>query len=352
MTFSPSDPPCRPYDPSHCSPCGPSAGAAADCTAPGGSAVAGTDGLELDRLPGERALEVSLMEHASVFGAASARAPHRHDYHELGWVRHGWAVHLIDGRPYRVPEGSVSVIGRGRVHVLAQADGLTGALVRFGDELLGADCAAAATAWWVDARRPPTVSVPPGEVARLEALLEALAAERAGPPDRITLDVQRHLLITLLLWTCRWHRLTWGERATPDVDAELHQRFLALLEREFAAHHDAGHYADLLAVPAARLARALVQVSGRTTKELITDRVMLEASRLLLFSTLSVSQIAYRVGFDDPFYFSRAFKRTVGHSPLAYRDRGRGAALAGPARRQSGEQIAEVHAKQRKGHSA
>jgi AraC-like DNA-binding protein len=61
---------------------------------------------------------------------------------------------------------------------------------------------------------------------------------------------------------------------------------------------------------------------------MITDRVMLEAARLLRFSELTVGQIAFRTGFDDQFYFSRAFKRRYGEAPLTYRARVRGKQVA------------------------
>ena len=52
---------------------------------------------------------------------------------------------------------------------------------------------------------------------------------------------------------------------------------------------------------------------------------MLEAARLLRFTHLSVGEVAFRAGFEDPLYFSRAFKRHHGEPPLAYRERLRGA---------------------------
>ena len=97
-----------------------------------------------------------------------------------------------------------------------------------------------------------------------------------------------------------------------------------MLERDFARHHDAAHYADALAVPPAQLSKALAQSTGRTTKQLITDRVMLEAARLLRFTDLTVGEIAFRAGFDDQLYFSRAFKRHYGEAPMRYRERIRG----------------------------
>jgi AraC-like DNA-binding protein len=59
-------------------------------------------------------------------------------------------------------------------------------------------------------------------------------------------------------------------------------------------HHDAAHYAGALGVPAAALSRALTQVTERSTKELVTDRVMLEAARLLGFTDLTVQEVGHR----------------------------------------------------------
>ena len=87
---------------------------------------------------------------------------------------------------------------------------------------------------------------------------------------------------------------------------------------------DAGYYADKLAVPQGVLSRALTEVTGRGTKELITDRRMLEAARLLRFTNLTVGEVAFRAGYHDQLYFSRAFKRHYGEPPMAYRERLRG----------------------------
>ena len=113
-------------------------------------------------------------------------------------------------------------------------------------------------------------------------------------------------------------------REPDDAQVELHRRFARLLEHDFARRHDAGHYADALAVPAAALSRALSEATGRTTKDLILDRVMLEAARLLRYTDRTVGEVAHATGFTDPLYFSRAFKRRFGESPMAYRDHVRG----------------------------
>ena len=159
-------------------------------------------------------------------------------------------------------------------------------------------------------------------------MIGALGAELDRPPDEHSPELQRHLLSTILLWIERWYDASRTERReTDDAEVQLHRRFTRLLEDDFAAHHDAAHYADALAVPAQALSRALSHVTGRATKDLILDRVMLEAARLLRFTDLSVGEVARQVGYEDPLYFSRAFKRRHDESPQAYRDAARGKSM-------------------------
>ena len=276
--------------------------------------------ISLDTLA--QPLQVVLLEDAS-FGSDAPqgrREPHRHDYHELIWTRRGEGEHSIDGEAFAVHPGTVTLIGRGQVHVFERARRLSGAVVRFGPELQPEG-----PGWLVGGRGSLSVAVPPSEVPNLEATIAMLAAETARPPDARGLDLQRHLLSILLLWVERWYEGARTEHRDADDPAlQLYRRFAEVLERDFARHQEAGHYADALAVPAAALAKTLGRLTGRTTKELILDRVMLEAARLLRFTDLTIGQIAHRVGFDDQLYFSRAFKRQAGEAPQAYRDRVRG----------------------------
>jgi AraC family transcriptional activator of pobA len=262
-------------------------------------------------------LQVVLLEDAS-FGSDAPqgrRAPHRHDYHELIWTRRGEGEHSIDGEASAVRPGTLTLIGRGQVHVFERARRLSGAVVRFGPEMQPEG-----PGWLVGGLGSRSVPVPPSEVANLEAVIAMLAAESARPPDARGVGLERHLLSILLLWAERWYDATRTERRDPDdADVQLYRRFDQVLERDFARHHDAAHYADALAVGSAQLSRALSHVTGRTTKQLITDRVMLEAARLVRFSDLTIGEIAFRAGFEDQLYFSRAFKRHYGVAPSAYR---------------------------------
>jgi AraC family transcriptional activator of pobA len=277
--------------------------------------------LTVDRLndPGA-GLQVVFMRDASVGSDAErgARAPHRHDYHELIWTRAGAGEHLVDGEPTPVEPGTIVLIGRGQVHTFQRGHDLDVAVVRFGDELLS-------EGWLLGARGARVVAVPPPEEDRLASVVDALHAESRRPLDGRSVDLQRHLLAALLLWIERWYDAgRTRQREADDAEVQLYRRFVQVLERDFARHHEATHYADELAVPPAALSKSLTHVTGKATKELVLERVMLEAARLLRFTDLTVGEVAFRVGYDDQLYFSRAFKRRFGEPPMAYRQRLRG----------------------------
>ena len=274
-----------------------------------------------DRVGEGAALQVLWMHDATIgSGAEPTREPHRHDYHELLWVRRGSGVQRIDGEPVDVTPGAVTLIGRGQVHTFEHGRRLTGAVVRFKDELL-----TGGVGWLLAGRGGRVVPVPEGDQTRLEGAIEALDTEARRPVDERTPQLQHHLLSVVLLWVERWYDAVRIEHREPDdAQVELHRRFARLLEDDYARHHDAAHYADALAVPAAALSRALSEATGRATKDLILDRVMLEAARLLRYTDRTVGEVAHATGFTDPLYFSRAFKKRFGESPMAYRDHVRG----------------------------
>ncbi|MGH2895447.1 MAG: AraC family transcriptional regulator [Solirubrobacteraceae bacterium] len=289
-------------------------------------------GLVLDRLPeAVSSLDVGLLKDTQIPSDTpwGSRGPHRHDYHELIWTREGSGRHLIDGESSLVEPNTLTVIGRGQVHLFEHAVGVNGAVIRFGGELLYGDVTASANPSWLTGMRVAhRVAVPAEGVARLESIIATIADEVRRPPDSCSVDVQRHLLAVLLLWVERWFEATQLERRdADDPELGLYRAFVEVLERDFARHHEAAYYAEALRVPRGVLSRALAHVTGRTTKQLITDRRTLEAARLLRFTNMSVGEVAFRAGFSDHLYFSRAFKRATGEAPSAYRDRVRGRGL-------------------------
>jgi len=100
----------------------------------------------------------------------------------------------------------------------------------------------------------------------------------------------------------------------------LQRRFEALLEEHAFEHLRVSGYADLLGVTPTHLSRVMRKATGLSALATIEAHVIREARRNLAFTNLRVFEIAYQLGYVDPAYFSRVFKRVTGMSPRAFRD--------------------------------
>ena len=97
-------------------------------------------------------------------------------------------------------------------------------------------------------------------------------------------------------------------------------RFEKLVEENYTTEHYPKFYADKLAITANYLNFVCKNFSGKKAGEIIRDRVILEAKRLLVNSELSISQIAFQLGFEDNSYFTKFFKTFSGSSPSEFRN--------------------------------
>ena len=96
-------------------------------------------------------------------------------------------------------------------------------------------------------------------------------------------------------------------------------RYTDMVERQVMTGQGAGEYAEALGVTISHLTRACRATCGRTAQDLLTDRIMFEARRLLWDTDLPVKRIAVMLGFGSAAYFTRAFKARAGLAPSAFR---------------------------------
>jgi AraC family transcriptional activator of pobA len=102
----------------------------------------------------------------------------------------------------------------------------------------------------------------------------------------------------------------------------LVMRFREAVEDAFRDGRSLADYAYMLNVSQSRLRKACLGVTEQSPMQIVHARVLLEAKRQLLYTSMSVREIAYALGFDDPAYFTRFFSQRTGMSPRTFRDRG------------------------------
>jgi AraC family transcriptional regulator, transcriptional activator of pobA len=247
--------------------------------------------------------------------------PHRHDFYHIAWVTRGSGHHIIDSIQYEVKPNTLFFMAPGQIHDFVLSEDATGFTINFSAEFFAFrmhsrqsltdipifDFDNLNSALYVDEMQAESLRIV------LDLIIEEYNKEAAGFEDVIW----SYLRIFLI----KVSRIAVPESGN-DLSTRsqlLARRFKSALEKNFITINEANDYARLLKVTERALNEATRQALGSTAAQLIRERVMLEAKRLLLHSDISIAEIAERLGFDDPAYFSRCFKKHTSRSPIEFR---------------------------------
>ncbi|WP_229069704.1 AraC family transcriptional regulator [Actinoplanes sp. DH11] len=156
-----------------------------------------------------------------------------------------------------------------------------------------------------------------------DATFDRLARDTAGPPgesagDPVVAALLRHQLAALLL---RISLLDPGDPPPGHVESRTFERFRRRLEERYPHTRRVEDYAGELGCSVRTLTRASLALTGRTAKQVVDDRVALQAQRLLAATPLSVAEVGRSLGFGEPTNFGRFFHRETGLSPGHFRTR-------------------------------
>jgi AraC family transcriptional activator of pobA len=249
---------------------------------------------------------------------------HRHNFHEIIFVLNGRGRHTIDGQAADLVPHSVSLIARGQVHRLEFSEGLAIYLVRFTDDFLPAELVSPTWNYhgmlFNHVGLNQTLPLEPFDAEDVIRCLDLIKREYALAAAFQHYTTLRHLLAVLVIRLGRVVESALCPTAASRAAITVYQSFMPLLEQHFADRHDVQYYADALRISPANLSRQLQALLGKTTKQIIDERIVLEARRLLQYTPQSVGEIAYDLGYSDQFHLSKTFKRLVGVAPQEYRD--------------------------------
>jgi AraC family transcriptional activator of pobA len=141
--------------------------------------------------------------------------------------------------------------------------------------------------------------------------------KRDAPYRNLALEA---LLGIILVWILRN-----SEFAQPDASRAVGRggrhfaAFCQMVEESYSRHHSVAWYAGQIGITAAHLNVVCRQAANQSALALIHGRVLLEAKRNLMYTSMTVSVVSYTLGFSDPAYFTRFFKRQTGLSPKDFR---------------------------------
>lgn len=256
---------------------------------------------------------------------AQMTVPHRTDFYHVLLIRGGAARHFVDFQTVELPSApSLLFIDKDAVHAFDDVERIEGHGIVFLESFF---CAAESDARFL---RETVCFNSFRTISKLDAAsdIEPLKQWFAGmrdaarrPPEAHRAAFLRNSLHNFLILAERLLRDRPDFKALPNgPDMKLVVAFRQLLNAHFRAERAIGFYAAALRVSENRLYRAAQNVLGQTPKQLIGERLALEAKRLLAHSERPVKAIGYELGFGEPTNFIQFFKKMAGAPPAAWRD--------------------------------
>lgn len=155
-------------------------------------------------------------------------------------------------------------------------------------------------------------------------LLLRIFIEEFQDVDDIQEDMLRMLLKRLIILITRSAKKQFVADQFPEQKLDIIRQFNLLVEKNYKSEHSVKFYADQLHKSPKTLSNLFNLYNNGTPSEIIQQRIILEAKRLLLFTNSSAKEIAYELGYEDVAYFSSFFKRVTGLSPLVFKKQSAG----------------------------
>lgn len=266
---------------------------------------------------------VQRMEDLHALHGGQPDQPHRHMYYAVVWVRDGSGLHVVDFEHQPVHPGTMLFISPGQVHQLDVQDPI-GYVITFAEQLPMAEGDTAAfcreLALFFDCEPTAPLSVTePVAIAQLDMLVRHLQRETQQP--QAFGQEAGVAWLRLFLIACARIRLNQLplQKQTPDAALRIVKTFKQLLEQHFRQWHKVSDYAEHMYLTPGHLQDTIQAATGRSAKEWIQNRLLLEARRLAMFSELTAKEAGYQLGFGDPAYFSRFLRQFSGKTFAQWR---------------------------------
>lgn len=238
--------------------------------------------------------------------------PHKHNsYFEIIYLTKGKGSHTIDIKEYEIKPPIIFTIRKEQVHfwdIKTEPEGFVLIIKKsFIDNCLDKD---------------------------IKRLISELSAQTClFPKDNTAVDIFKILLNeyqekeqsnrSIIDGLLKALLAKFLESATPNisknVNSTIFQKFIDLLSKEDELTNKVNHYAKLLNTTPQNLNAICRKETGQSSTEILSEHIIYEAKRLLLYTDIPVSEIAHRLDFKDNSHFSKYFKRHVDQTPIGFK---------------------------------
>jgi len=233
--------------------------------------------------------------------------PQRPEFHTVYVGLRGRGSLIVDFTRVPIGAGTLTIVARGRVQQFLPERSVDAWMLLFAPEFVELGTTGLLSPMWA----VPAIVLPADDRRDLLALCDQLEIEQTRPLDAVQPALLGALLRVVMLRAERLGRF----EPTPSAL----ERFFTILERDCLKARSVANYAKQAGLSPRRLGELLAEHLGRSTKQVIDERVVLEMKRLLAHTNLSVKALADRVGFAEPTNLIKFFRHHTGQTPLEFR---------------------------------
>lgn len=248
--------------------------------------------------------------------------PHSHDFYLCVMFTKGIGTHEIDFNSYPVKAGSVFFLKPGQTHYWTftkQPEGYIFFHTRDFYELHFTKSKLEQFPFYFTQENSPSLQLTNDETLFIEAKFKEINKEYYSSLTYVKQKIAS-LIHSTYIDLARYYTQT---KPIQKIASVTYLNTLNDLEKAIDKYYkqekSASFYANLLHITPKHLNRITKSTLGKTTTDLITERVLLESKRLMVHSTNSLSQISELLGYNDYAYFSKVFKLKTNMTPLAFK---------------------------------
>lgn len=249
--------------------------------------------------------------------------PHRAQFYQIIWNEKGDGNHLIDFNSVHIQDDTILFIPLNSVSVFDKNGSYEGKAILFTDDFFCKNNEdlkyLQTTILFSDLYNTAKIKVNPG-MSELKVYLNSMETEFKRQHDISQFNILHNMLHIFLLQAEREIRKQGFEelKQCPLLDNLV--RFKELLEKNYRNERSVNKYASELNLSEKQLHKSTKTIVDKTPKQIIDERVLLEAKRLLVHSSESIKEIAYGLGYDEPTNFIKYFRKHTNNTPLEFRE--------------------------------
>ncbi|MDX8553398.1 helix-turn-helix domain-containing protein [Tenacibaculum sp. 1B UA] len=250
------------------------------------------------------------------------KKPHRAEFYQILWFQKGSPTHFVDFNPIKIKPNSLLFVNKNSVQIFDNKTKFKGKAILFTDSFF---CKTETDTKFLrssilfnDLLSISQIELPKNN-SIIETVFELLETELKNSKDNYQSDLLRNDLRNLLLHSERERRKQDFKELKKDANLEQALYFKTLLDDNFVRHKRVSFYCQELNITPKRLNQSTSKIFGKTPKNIIDDRVLLESKRLLAHTSESIKEISFSLGYEELTNFIKYFKKHTNKTPVEFR---------------------------------